>query len=134
MKSFLLIVLGLFMLTSQAFALGCYKNEGNQNVKKICLLENAKGKVKGFLLWNANETKSYLAVTRTIESGYGAQEYGHLKWAYTVKAADASLTVTDPASSKIEIVRSWEYSSGGTYLSGQTPGGRALHATIESSD
>jgi len=134
MKSLMSLVLGLLLLSPQAFALNCYKNEGHQGVKQICLLENAKNKIKGFLLVNANGTKSYLAVTRTIESGYGAQEYGSLTWSYTVKAADASLTVTDSATGNIKIVQSWEYSSGGTYLHGQTPGGRSLGATIVSDE
>ncbi len=121
-------------LSAQAFALTCIKNNGNQNIKTICLLQNSEQKMSGFLLFNANGTKSYLAVTNFKESGYGEQEFGHIERSYTVKSADSDLNVKGEESSVIKIVTSWQYSDGGTYLSGKTPGGRSINGTIESGD
>ncbi len=136
MKTFLASVLGLLLINSMAFAsdLRCFNNHADQNVKKICLLESNKGKLTGFLLFNANGTKSYLVVIKVKESGYGEQGGGHLEWAYTVKKADSELLATDSQTSVITIVQDWDYSEGVTYIRGKTPGGRTLAAVIESSD
>lgn len=112
----------------------CYKNTADQNVKQVCLLRNSESKIKGFLLLNANGTKSYLAVWRETHEGYVSQEYGNRSWNYFVKFSDSKLNATGTESSKIIIKQSWEYSDGITYINGQTPGGRRLHATIESGD
>ncbi len=133
MKS-LFLALSLFSTLAVAGSLECAKNTADQNIKQICLLKTKANKVSGFLLYNANHTKSYLVVVKEKYSGFGMQEYGHLEWTYTVKRADSSLVAQDNVKSTIQIVQSWEYSDGGTYLSGTTPGGRRIHATLEEGD
>jgi len=129
------LFLGLSLFSTFAMAkLECAKNNGDQNIKRICLLTTKASKVSGFLLYNANGTKSYLTVVKEKQSGFAIQEYGHREWAYTVKRSDSNLVAKDNVTSKITIVQSWEYSDGGTYLSGTTPGGRSLHAVLEEGD
>ena len=132
MKFVFATIISLFLFNAFALAgdLECYNNTANQNVKKICVLRSGETNISGFLLMNADGTKSYLVVVRSNRKGYGSQEYGRIEWNYTVQRSDSELVSLETQSSKIQIVQSWEYSDGGSTLTGETPGGIRLAAIL----
>jgi hypothetical protein len=129
----LVLVLGLCLAAVPALAKPlCRPNRADKNIKTVCYL--GEKQTDGFLLYNANGTKSYLVVTRRTLSGYGEQEYGRRVWTFTVKKADSKLNPLSNEISQLRQITTWEYSDGGTVLTGTTPGGRKIDILVESGD
>lgn len=121
-----LVAIASFAAPALAGKLPCVKNAfGHQGVKAVCLLLNKENDIRGFLLMNANETKSYLVALHSAPvSGAGSPAFIDFT-RFRVAPADKNLNLADDTRGTLTVAMDVEnyYNFG---VKGATPGGRKV--------